>query len=223
MRLTLLIALMALAVGCSSETETQAPPDTEQARQEAPPATASAQEPEAPEPDSDPFALTDDELAMDAPAEALSEQADESAPAGPVKLEDAGGVELQVFAETGYENEKGEQMIDLLEQDYAYLTVQLMSDDGRPIVGAKPELSVTGSSRIVPLTELASGEVTNAQGMFDFAVVGGNMGLDRVKVAVRDSSVDVLLNVISLKAAGFANPEAIEGSLSWGELTKARV
>ena len=110
-----------------------------------------------------------------------------------------------------------------MERDYAYLRVYVESDDGRPVMDVRPELDVKGSSTIVLLSELSTGQTTNEEGYFDFAVVGGRMGTDRVTVSVGEAIAEVVLNIISLKAAGFASPDNVEGALAWSDLTKARV
>jgi hypothetical protein len=133
-------------------------------------------------------------------------------------------VRLRMLSETGYENEHGEYVIDLLERDYAYVAAVLETPAGQRVRGAKPEFAVlTGSSEIVPVSEASVGGLTDDDGMLEFGVVGGRMGLDRISVRFGDAAADLLVNVISLKAAGFPSLDDFEGVLPWAELMKARV
>lgn len=167
--------------------------------------------------------LTADELAAEAPGgSALSTGSD--APANvPVPAADAGDVRIEVNSEYGYVDEQGRYVVDLLEQDYAYVTVTLETPDGRPVVGASVDLALAGASRLVRPDELSDQTTTDEIGLVEFAVVGGQMGLDQVDVTFGDSKAVVLFNVISLRAAGFPPLPEVEGGLSWGELMSARV
>jgi hypothetical protein len=159
--------------------------------------------------------LTAEELAIEPPARTERD---------PVDAADASAVRIRMLSETGYENEHGEYVIDLLERDYAYVAAVLETPAGQRVRGAKPEFAVlTGSSEIVPVSEASVGGLTDDDGMLEFGVVGGRMGLDRISVRFGDAAADLLVNVISLKAAGFPSLDDFEGVLPWAELMKARV
>ncbi|THD03774.1 hypothetical protein B1810_07805 [Panacagrimonas perspica] len=138
----------------------------------------------------------------------------------PVDIAQAKSLRLRLVAETAYLDERQRYVVDLLERDLAYLTLVVETADGRPVRGAIPQFSVTGSSRMVPMTEHPT---TDDSGWLDFGVVGGKMGSDRVDVTVADQKIEVLLNVISLKAMGFAKLDEIEGGLRWETLMQARL
>lgn len=159
--------------------------------------------------------LTPQELAAEAPAEAMQPP--------PVTPDEADRLKIEILTEAGYPNQDGQLMIDLLEQDYAYLAVQLTTADGRPVAGAAPELNIEGGSRIMPMTESEAGRLTNADGIYDFAVIGGQMNLDRLTVTVRDARAVLLINVISLQASGFPSPDDVDGALPWATLAQARI
>ena len=130
---------------------------------------------------------------------------------------------LGIYTDTGYRNEQGRYVIDLLEQDYAYLTLIVTDLEGRPVVGAVPEFEIQGTSQLLRPDEVGSRSATDASGTLDFAVIGGGMALDRVTISVGDALVELMLNVISLRASGFPAPPAIEGGLAWSELMGARI
>lgn len=159
--------------------------------------------------------LTADEMAFDAAPEDLVQPS--------VTLDEASSLKIEFLTESGYLNSKGEQMIDLLEQDYAYLVVRLTTEDGRPVAGAAPQLSIEGSSRIMPMTESEAGTLTDADGLYEFAVIGGQMNLDRLNVAVADETAQLLINIISLDAAGYPSPDDVEAALPWSKLAQLEV
>ena len=49
------------------------------------------------------------------------------------------------------------------------------------------------------------------------------MGLDRVTAKIGDAKVEFAVNIISLRAAGFPQPQVIEGGLAWDELMSAKL
>lgn len=130
---------------------------------------------------------------------------------------------ITFLTESGYDNEQGQTVVDLLESDYAYVTIKVETIDGDAVAGAVPQLSIEGSSTIQMLGESTAGEKTDADGFFEFAIVGGKMGLDEVRVEVNKATATLKVNVISLKAAGFASPDSVEGTLPWRVLAGARV
>jgi hypothetical protein len=141
----------------------------------------------------------------------------------PLSIDSAQRISIGVVSESGYYNEKNEYVVDLLERDYAYLSVQLTTDSGHPIEGATPDITIEGSSRLLQPNEVSYMSSTDKTGMIEFAVAGGKMGVDRVRVAVGDAHADILINVISLSAAGFPQLANIEGGIPWEQLALARV
>ncbi|GAB5415884.1 MAG: hypothetical protein Cons2KO_34870 [Congregibacter sp.] len=141
----------------------------------------------------------------------------------PVAVEDVDHFVLGFYGERMYLDEKGRQMIDLLEKDYAYLAVIVTNEAGRPVVGAAPEITLDGSSDLVSPDETSPRRLTDATGALEFAVVGGDMGLDRVSVELGSATAELRVNVISLRAAGYPEPPAVDGVIPWDDLMRARV
>lgn len=158
--------------------------------------------------------LTAEEMRMDAPADGALAS---------VSVKQAKDIQVEFLAEGVYPNGQGQPMIDLLEQDYAYLAVQLRDGEGRPIAGAKPELDIAGESKLVEMFALEAGRATGEYGVFEFAVMGGPMNLDRLTARVGDAKAELLINVISLEAAGFPSPATVEGALPWQTLAQANI
>ncbi len=165
--------------------------------------------------------LTAEELAAEPPA--YEEENPRPRPAQPVSAAEAVDVRIEVLAEAGYHDERGRYVIDLLERDYAYLAVQLETGNGRPVEGAAPAFSIEGTSQLLEPAEVSPRSTSDERGMVEFAVVGGEMGLDRITVEFGGASTEIMVNLISLRAAGFPAPPAVEGGLPWEELMQARI
>ena len=141
----------------------------------------------------------------------------------PSDAADATDVRIELIAETGYVDEQGRYVVDLLQQDFAYLAVQVQTAEGQAVVGAAPAFSIEGTSQLLKPIEVSPRTATDEYGVVEFAVVGGEMGLDRVKVELGEESIEILVNVISLKAAGFPMPPVVEGGVPWEDLMSARI
>ncbi len=130
-------------------------------------------------------------------------------------------LEMEILTEFGYEGADGVLILDVLERDYLYLTLLIQDADGRPVRGVLPEVTPGRDSRFIPV----SGEeaVSDEYGSYSFALMGGSMGEERVRIAVGDLDESVLLNVISLEAAGYAALDEIEGVLPWSLLFQADI
>jgi hypothetical protein len=160
--------------------------------------------------------LTEDEYLLEPPrADQIQSE--------PIEAARASGIQIEPLAEGGYYDAGGTFWVDLFEQDYAYLAVQLVTAEGRPVQGAVPEFSIEGSSRLLEPKAVSSQTATDEFGVVQFAVIGGKMGVDRVKVAFGDGSTEIQVNVISLEAMGFPALPEPEGGVPWHELMQAEV
>ena len=138
---------------------------------------------------------------------------------GPIQAtEVTGDVVLRGVGKYSYIDGDGRYVVDLLEKEQAYLGVRITTEDGRPVVGAMPDLSIAGSSRL-ELSELMTAE----DGVVNFGVIGGIMGLDHVTARVGEQFIEFQINVISLRAAGFPVLPEIEGGIGWDQLMQAKV
>jgi len=140
-----------------------------------------------------------------------------------VNVEDAKDFKIEPIAETGYFNERNRYVVDLLEKDYAYIAVRVETAEGQPVKGAVPTLTIAGDSQLKKPEELARNPATDEFGVVEFAVVGGRKGLNTVSVRLGKASTNILVNVISLRAAGVPAPAEIKGGISWENLMNANV
>lgn len=141
----------------------------------------------------------------------------------PVAAADATGVRITPLVERGYLDEEGRYVIDLMEDDYVYIAVRVETGQGRPVEDAEPRVSLEGTSRLLEPVEVSMSPTTNEYGIVEFAVVAGEMGLDRIGVDYDDASIEILINVISMRANDFLLPELGEDQLSWDDLLRAEV
>lgn len=137
----------------------------------------------------------------------------------PIDIRKADTVKLRLVAETAYLDERQRYVVDLMERDMAYLTIVVETADGSPVRGAVPRFDITGTSRVVAMSERVA---TDDSGWIDIGVVGGTMGSDRLEVSVGERKMEVQLNIISLKAMGLPALEEIKGGLSWEALMQAK-
>lgn len=180
--------------------------------------------------------LTAEELAVEPPedvspeyvlAEGIAEPpldpTDQPIADQPIAAADATDIKIAPVAEIGYFDEQGRYVIDLMEQDYTYIAVRVETADGRPVEDAEPVFSIEGTSRLLEPQEVSMPATTNQYGIVEFAVVGGEMGLDRIAIEYGEASTEVLVNVISLRATTYSMPVVGEGHLAWDELMQAQV
>lgn len=168
-----------------------------------------------------PNGLTEEELAAEPPEDQSWQSLGWDVK--PVAAEDATDVSIEALAEVGYVDEQGRYVVDLLQQDFAYLAVRIETADGIPVIDAVPAFSIEGTSQLLEPKEVSPRTATDEYGVIEFAVVGGEMGLDRVKIELGEASTEILVNIISLEAAGFPPLPVVEGGLPWEELMSARI
>jgi len=140
-----------------------------------------------------------------------------------VGAQETSKVRIVAITDTGYLDEQQRYVVDLLEQDYAYLAVRIETEDGTPVEGVQPTISLDGKSQLVTPAELSEKPGTDSFGVIEFAVIGGPLGLDTVTVSLGDASIEMLVNVISLQSQGFPSLAVVEGGIPWADLMKAKV
>lgn len=175
--------------------------------------------------------LTAEELAVEPPEDISPEDVSPGdIPASPldpadqpIAAADATDVRIAPVAEIGYFDEQGRYVVDLMEQDYAYIAIRVETLDGRPVEDAEPVFSIEGTSRLLEPQDVSMSATTNQYGIVEFAVVAGEMGLDRIVVEYGEANTEILVNVISLRATTYSLPAVGEGHLPWDDLMQAQV
>lgn len=145
------------------------------------------------------------------------------APLEAINIEAAQDLRIGFYSDVGYLDPEGQFIVDVLEQDFAYLTLLLTDAEGRPVEGAAPEIEAQGKSIVVFPKDDPVKSITDINGAVDFGIIGGVMGLDTVTVIVGDTRQTVSVNVISLAAMGYPAPPEVFGAIPWSTLMQSRV
>lgn len=161
--------------------------------------------------------LTEEELAAE-PSESL----DVSEEKAPVPYKEADEIVLTALAQGGYSDRMGRLVVDVIENDNAFLAIQVETADGAPVSGARATTSLKGTSIVVDSSESLL-STSDRYGIVDIVVLAGEMGLDILTVKVGDTETEVVLNVLSLEAAGIPALPEVERGIPWSELMQARV
>ncbi|MEM9173360.1 MAG: hypothetical protein AAGA84_11725 [Pseudomonadota bacterium] len=163
--------------------------------------------------------LTTDELAAEAGTGDAS-AAIETLP--PVAFKDAEDLVLTPAAQGGYSDPQGRLVVDVIEGDNTYVAIRVSTKAGAPVSGAKADTAISGTSRVVDTSE-ALLTTSDTYGFLDIAVLAGKMGRDVLTVRVGDADVEIVLNVLSLAAAGVPDLPQIERGIPWSDLMQANV
>lgn len=146
-----------------------------------------------------------------------------AAETAPVADQDPIRVRITPLLETGWADDRGRYIVDVLQQDLTHLAVRLETAQEQPIPGAKPKFFMEGGSQLLKPKEVSNRDTTDEYGVIEFAVVGGTMGMDQVRVEFGDAITEIFVNVISKEALGFEAPPTVEGGLPWDQLMSASI
>ncbi len=163
--------------------------------------------------------LTQDELDAEPEYDTEFKDWEPQAAMDSVGVEEAGKMILRPVVDGGYLDEQGRLVIDIYQEDFAYLAVEVLSEREEYVDGAALEISIDGTSEMY----IPPDPETNQYGVFEFSLIGGDMGVDTITVALGDESIDILVNIISFEAFTMPIPEVVEGGIPWETLLKADV
>ena len=163
--------------------------------------------------------LTQDELNAEPDFDTEFKEWEPQAAMDSVGVEDAGEMSLKPVVENGYLDEQGRLVVDIYQEDFAYLAVEVLSERDEYVDGAALEISIDGTSELY----VPPDPETNQYGVFEFSLIGGDMGLDTVTVSLGEVTIDILVNIISFEAFTMPIPEVVEGGIPWEALLKAEV
>lgn len=141
----------------------------------------------------------------------------------PVPVNNKEEYNFQLLSDSGYTDENGRRVIDVIEGYQVNLALSVDTKDGQPVMGLQPEFSLEGSSILIPPGESTALTSTDESGILEFSVTAGQKGMDRLNVSFGKNEATVYLNVISL--AIFDSPQAptLEDGLNWNELMQAEL
>lgn len=165
--------------------------------------------------------LTADEMQMEAPddVDLLTSSVTDTA----VPFDADASYILTPLVQGGYLDATGRLMVDVLELDYAFMALQVMTPDGRPVIDAKVDYSVEGNSKLRADDDASTTFLTNEYGIAEFSVVAGQMAQDVVTAKVGKTDLQIVLNIISLQALAAPKLPEVEGGIPWGDLMQANL
>ncbi|MBL6689268.1 MAG: DUF3299 domain-containing protein [Pseudomonadales bacterium] len=141
----------------------------------------------------------------------------------PVTANNAETYRFEILSDSGYTDERGRQVIDIIEGYQANLALSVDTEEGRPVIGLQPEFSLEGSSTLFPPGESTDLTSTDESGILEFGITGGKMGMDELTVSFGENKAVVYINVISIAITDFPQAPALEGGLSWSELMQTKL
>jgi hypothetical protein len=141
----------------------------------------------------------------------------------PVPVSDGETYRFEVFSASGYGDERGRQIVDVLEGYSVNFALMVDTQAGNPVIGLQPYFELEGTSSLQPLDEAAPFSSTDESGILEFSVKSGEKGLDRVTLSYGDNTATVFLNIISISVLNYASVPPLEGGLDWSDLTQAKV
>jgi|TARA_B110000238_G_scaffold168339_1_gene184776 hypothetical protein len=141
----------------------------------------------------------------------------------PVPVNDHESYRFEVLSASGYGDEQGRQIVDVLEGYSVNLALMVDTQAGNPVIGLQPYFELEGTSLLQPLGEGASLSSTDESGILEFSVKAGEKGLDRMTLSYGENTATVFLNIISISVLNYASVPPLEGGLNWSDLTQAEV
>lgn len=140
----------------------------------------------------------------------------------PVPADKSETYEFRILSDsTGYINEQGHRVIDVLQGYHEYLALSVDTDEGKPVMGLKPRLTMNGTSQIIYPGEHGTLSSTDESGIVEFGVVAGMKGMDELTVSFGENKATVYFNIISLSINNFPSAPTLDYGLSWSELMQA--
>ena len=141
----------------------------------------------------------------------------------PVQVNNKAVYEFQLLSDSGYTDERGRQVIDVIEGYQVNLALSVDALDGRPVIGLQPEFDLQGSSTLIPLGQSTRLTSTDESGILEFGITAGKQGMDKLTVSFGQNESIVHFNIISLRINDFPTAPSLEVGLSWNELMKAKI
>ena len=141
----------------------------------------------------------------------------------PVAAETSASYQFQIQSDSGYTDERGRSIIDVIEGYKVNLALTVGTETGNPVIGLKPQFKINGSSTLIPPGERTPLESTDESGILEFGITAGRKGMDKLTVSYGKNEATVYFNVISLAINTAPKARILDDGLNWWELMKADI
>lgn len=141
----------------------------------------------------------------------------------PSAADDQALYRFEILSGFSYTDDKGREVIDVIEGDQLNLALSADTKTGRPVIGLVPKFNMQGSSMLIPPGQSTSLTSTDESGIVEFGVIAGTKGLDEITVSFGKNTTRIYLNIISLRVKDFATKPAFDVDLNWTDLMQAKL
>ena len=141
----------------------------------------------------------------------------------PVSANSKDTYRFEILSDSGYTDERGRSIIDVIEGYQVNLALSVDNEEGRPVIGLQPEFDLEGTSALIPPGESTALASTDESGIVEFGVTAGKQGMDKLTVSFGDNEATVYFNVISLAINDFPTAQTLESGLNWSELMQTKL
>ena len=136
----------------------------------------------------------------------------------PVSANNQDTYRFEILSDSGYTDERGRSIIDVIEGYQVNLALSVDNEEGRPVIGLQPDFNLEGTSAVIPPGQSTALSSTDESGIVEFSVTAGLQGMDKLTVSFGENEATVYFNVISLAINDFPTAQTLESGLNWSEL-----
>ncbi len=141
----------------------------------------------------------------------------------PVSANNSETYRFNILSDSGYTDERGRRVIDVIEGYQVNLALSVDTTDGQPVIGLEPKFDLDGSSILIPPGTSSPLTSTDESGILEFGVTAGKKGMDKLTVAYGGNEATVYFNIISIAINDFPSVPTLEVGLNWSELMQADI
>jgi hypothetical protein len=141
----------------------------------------------------------------------------------PITAEQSATYQMRILTNGRYMDQQGREVVDIIEGDKVYFAVSLETDLSQPVIGAVPEFDIEGTTEILTDKSPSPLTSTDESGIFEFGLIAGKKGLDKLTVSYGNNTDALYLNIISLNIKTFSFLPKLEGGISWDDLMQAQL
>ncbi|MBO6555326.1 MAG: DUF3299 domain-containing protein [Pseudomonadales bacterium] len=141
----------------------------------------------------------------------------------PVSANNQDTYRFEILSDSGYTDERGRSIIDVIEGYQVNLALSVDNEEGRPVIGLQPDFNLEGTSAVIPPGQSTALSSTDESGIVEFSVTAGLQGMDKLTVSFGENEATVYFNVISLAINDFPTAQTLESGLNWSELMQTKL